>query len=85
MRNYLSLFLLELHIDGADFNVYYLLLLKVLDDTDKVTNLQNKNTISKKFAFFCFKESIILKKLHIDGTDFYANYIGCLVSLNDGE
>ena len=35
--------------------------------------MQNKDTISKKLLSF-LKESISLKKLHIDGADFYANY-----------
>ena len=34
--------------------------------------MQNKDTISKNLLPL-LKESIILKKLHIDGTDFYAN------------
>ena len=55
--------------------------------------MQNKDKISKDLLSF-LKESISLKKIHIDGTDFYANYEGwekfqreeywrnCLVRLN---
>ena len=49
--------------------------LELIDGTDKVENMQNKDTISKILRSFS-KESISLKKIHIDGADFYANYEG---------
>ena len=52
-----------------------LLLLELIDGADKVENMQNKDTISKNLLSFS-KESISLKKIHIDGADFYANYEG---------
>ena len=56
-------------------NHQILLLLELIDGADKVENMQNKDTISKDLLSFS-KESISLKKIHIDGTDFYANYKG---------
>ena len=50
-------------------------LLELIDGADKVENMQNKDTISKILLSFS-KESISLKKIHIDGADFYANYEG---------
>ena len=49
--------------------------LELIDGADKVENMQNKDTISKILLSFS-KESISLKKIHIDGADFYANYEG---------
>ena len=46
--------------------------LELIDGADKVENMQNKDTISKNLL--SKKESISLKKIHIDGADFYANY-----------
>ena len=37
--------------------------------------MQSKDTISKNLLSL-LRESIILKKLHIDGTELYANYKG---------
>ena len=48
--------------------------LELIDGADKVENMQNKDTISKNLL--SKKESISLKKIHIDGADFYANYKG---------
>ena len=52
-----------------------LLLLEIIDCTYKVENLQNKDIISKNLLSF-LKDSLIFKKIHIDGGDFYPNYEG---------
>ena len=51
------------------------MLFELIDGADQFETMQKKDTISKNFLYF-FKERISLKKLHIDGTDFYANYKG---------
>ena len=50
-----------------------LLLLELIDGADKVENMQNKDTISKDLLS---KGNISLKKMHLDGADFYVNYEG---------
>ena len=55
-------------------NYRSLSLFELIGGAEKCENMQNKDTISKNFLFF--KQSFTLKKLHIDGTDFYANYKG---------
>ena len=52
-----------------------LLILEFIDGANKVENMQNKDTIRKNLLSF-LKESISLKKIHIDGTDFCVNYEG---------
>ena len=47
----------------------------MIDGANKVESMQNKDTIRKNLLYF-LKESISLKKIHIDGADFYANYEG---------
>ena len=52
-----------------------LLILELIDGANKVENMQNKDTIRNNLLSF-LKESISLKKIHIDGTDFCVNYEG---------
>ena len=50
--------------------------MELIDGADKVENMQNKDTISKKLLSFFKKKNISFKKIHIDGANFYANYEG---------
>ena len=48
---------------------------ELIGGADQFENMQKKDTIGKNLLYF-FIERISLKKLNINGADFYANYKG---------